>query len=114
MEHDSLNSNPVGASLHSPAVACTQAHPGSTVEFPAHVAADWLGHSTRAAHKHYWQTTDADFEKAQQSEDVREDNEAKDEREAAENPADCGSLHYYTGVQVGDTRLELVTPSLSS
>ena len=33
-------------------------------EFPAHVAADWLGHSTMVAQKHYWRTTDADFEKA--------------------------------------------------
>ena len=33
-------------------------------EFPAHVAADWLGHSTLVAQKHYWQTTDADFAKA--------------------------------------------------
>lgn len=33
-------------------------------EFPAHVAAAWLGHSTLIAQKHYWQVTDADFEKA--------------------------------------------------
>lgn len=33
-------------------------------EYPAHVAADWLGHSTMVAQKHYWRTTDADFEKA--------------------------------------------------
>jgi integrase len=33
-------------------------------EFSAHVAADWLGHSTMVAQKHYWRVTDADFEKA--------------------------------------------------
>ena len=33
-------------------------------EYPAHVAAAWLGHSTLVAQKHYWQVTDADFEKA--------------------------------------------------
>jgi integrase len=30
-----------------------------------HVAAAWLGHSELVAKKHYWQVTDADFEKAQ-------------------------------------------------
>ena len=33
-------------------------------EYPAHVAAAWLGHSTVVAAKHYWQVTDADFEKS--------------------------------------------------
>lgn len=33
-------------------------------DFPAHVAAAWLGHSTAVAAKHYWQVTDEDFEKA--------------------------------------------------
>ncbi len=33
-------------------------------EYPAHVAADWLGHSVKVASKHYWQTTEAHFEKA--------------------------------------------------
>lgn len=33
-------------------------------EFPAHVAAAWLGHSTLVAQKHYWQVTDGDFAKA--------------------------------------------------
>ena len=30
-------------------------------EFPAHVAAAWLGHSTLIANKHYWQVTDEDI-----------------------------------------------------
>lgn len=33
-------------------------------EYPAHVAAAWLGHSTVIANKHYWQVTDSDFAKA--------------------------------------------------
>jgi integrase len=33
-------------------------------EHPGHVAANWLGHSTMVAQKHYWQTTDADFDRA--------------------------------------------------
>jgi hypothetical protein len=33
-------------------------------EYPAHVAAYWLGHSTLVASKHYWQVTDADYERA--------------------------------------------------
>ena len=33
-------------------------------DYPAHVAAKWLGHSTAIAQKHYWQVTDADFAKA--------------------------------------------------
>ncbi len=33
-------------------------------EHPAYVAAAWLGHSVIVANRHYWQVTDADFEKA--------------------------------------------------
>ena len=33
-------------------------------QFPAHVAAAWLGHSTLIANKHYWQVTDDDFARA--------------------------------------------------
>ena len=33
-------------------------------DFPAHVAAAWLGHSTLIANKHYWQVTDDNFAKA--------------------------------------------------
>jgi len=34
------------------------------VDFPAHVAAEWMGHSTVVADKHYWRVTDADYERA--------------------------------------------------
>lgn len=30
-------------------------------EYPPHVAAEWLGHSTLVANKHYWQVTEADY-----------------------------------------------------
>ena len=33
-------------------------------EYPGHVAAAWMGHSTKVAQKHYWQVTDADFDRA--------------------------------------------------
>jgi integrase len=33
-------------------------------DYPAHVAAAWLGHSTIVANKHYWQVTDADYKRA--------------------------------------------------
>jgi integrase len=36
-------------------------------EYPAHVAAEWLGHSAMVAQKHYWQVTDADFDRAIQA-----------------------------------------------
>ncbi len=36
-------------------------------DYPGHVAAAWLGHSTDVAQRHYWQVTDADFAKAVQN-----------------------------------------------
>ncbi len=36
-------------------------------EYPGHVAAAWLGHSVDVAKRHYWQVTDADFDKAVQN-----------------------------------------------
>ena len=33
-------------------------------DYPAHVAAAWLGHSALVAQKHYWTVTDADYERA--------------------------------------------------
>jgi hypothetical protein len=32
--------------------------------FTPHVAAEWFGHSTLVAQKHYWQVTDSDFIRA--------------------------------------------------
>ena len=36
-------------------------------EYPGHEAAEWLGHSTAIAQKHYWQVTDANFARAVQN-----------------------------------------------
>lgn len=33
-------------------------------EYPQHVAAAWCGHTVHIADRHYWQVTDADYEKA--------------------------------------------------
>lgn len=33
-------------------------------DYPAHVATAWLGHSEAIAERHYWQVTDADFDRA--------------------------------------------------
>ena len=37
-----------------------------TAKYPEHVASAWLGHSKEIAKEHYWQVTDADFERAAQ------------------------------------------------
>lgn len=61
-------------------------------EFPAHVAADWLGHSTMVAQKHYWRTTDADFEKAVREAVHQEATSGNNEPQEAETvTADCGN-----------------------
>jgi len=76
-------------------------------EYPAHVAADCLGHSTMVAQKHYWRTTDADFDKATselpealheavQSASVSECSEPSD---SAENLAMCGISDDFEGKQ---------------
>ncbi len=39
-------------------------HTELVAEFPPHVAAEWLGHSTLVTQKHYWQVTDLDFQRA--------------------------------------------------
>lgn len=49
-------------------------------EHPAHVAAAWLGHTTLVAQKHYWQVTEADYDRAALGGD-------KANSEAAQNPA---------------------------
>jgi len=33
-------------------------------EYPGYVAAAFVGHSTTVTHKHYWQVTDEEFERA--------------------------------------------------
>jgi integrase len=51
-------------------------------EYPAHVAAEWLGHSTLVAQKHYWRVTEEDFARA-----IAEPSE-----KAVQNPVQSGSI----------------------
>ena len=68
-------------------------------EFPAHVAADWLGHSTLVAQKHYWRTQDSDFAKAttEPVESRAASNGATDAKTALQNeekqPAAGAAMH---------------------
>jgi hypothetical protein len=91
-------------------------------EFPSHVAAEWLGHSQMVAQKHYWQVTDADFEKAAkatapavqnavQSAAVPGGNEESGERVEPEIPVRGDGLRQCTIVQVGGTGLEQTASS---
>ena len=63
-------------------------------EFPQHVAAAWLGHSTAVAAKHYWQVTDADFERA-----------TGDAKNGAPDCADFVATRRSKALQEGETRL---------
>jgi hypothetical protein len=79
-------------------------------EFPAHVAAEWLGHSTMIAQRHYWQTTDADFEKATSALHKAKHTgaqsmvmEGKDRSENCDNSAAIADL---VCIPVGDEGLE--------
>ena len=101
-------------------------------EHPAHVAANWLGHSTTIAQKHYWQVTDDDFAKAtmgvvdtdevaqnaaQQAHAMGRNDSQLDCDKEVELPmllADATSCDSSPNSRVGDTGLEPVTPSLSS
>jgi integrase len=63
---------------------------------PGHVAADWLGHSTAIAIKHYWQTTEDDFARALQNPVQQpagtERNEAQQLNSSVTNPLNCAPL----------------------
>ncbi len=98
-------------------------------EFPAHVAAAWLGHSTVVASKHYWQVTDDDFaraaggsapaaQKAAQQAHAGSCNESQparsEHKKTPEMPGFAASCEITQNGGVGDTGLEPVTPSLSS
>ena len=57
-------------------------------EYPAHVAAEWLGHSTAVAQKHYWQVTDADYDQAP----IRAANALQQPTETSDSAATSGRL----------------------
>jgi integrase len=66
-------------------------------DFPAHVAAEWMGHSTIVADKHYWRVTDADYERAIQTAQHTAQQKASEDTGAGrqepeqknEKPGDC-------------------------
>jgi hypothetical protein len=58
-------------------------------QFPEYVAAEWLGHSTAVANKHYWRVTDADFEKAV----------PKAQQKAQQNLSDDDGIEQHTSEQ---------------
>lgn len=96
-------------------------------EHPAHVAAAWLGHSTLVANKHYWQVTDAEFDRAAAGDNKAAQNAAQYLHETARNAshaeltahekspvlqgfsAGCKELHT---CPVGGTGLEPVTSTV--
>lgn len=90
-------------------------------EFPPHVAAAWLGHSTLIAQRHYWQVTDADFDRAvgesalqkpvQQS-SATVSNAVQIAALGTENPVESCVSRGFVGVTVGGKGLEPLTPSV--
>lgn len=96
-------------------------------EFGGKAAAEWVGHSITIADKHYWQVTEADFErganqptvavqkaqqKAQQQMSATVSTHRQESKEPAENTAIYDGLLCCTGVQVGDEGLEPPTSTL--
>ena len=88
--------------------------------FPGHVASAFLGHSERAAQKHYWQVTDEDFKKATQNTTQQAHAEGRigsqgmtgsDEKRPT-LPEDAPPCDLRQDSIVGDTRLELVTSAV--
>lgn len=79
-------------------------------EHAGHVAAAWLGHSTAVAAKHYWQTTDDDFNRAlqnalQQPADTQR-IEAHPKNGSPIIPLDCAPLHSGMLIQVAEAGVE--------
>ncbi len=84
-------------------------------EFPAHVAAEWMGHSTVIADKHYWRVTDADFDRAicaaktlRQSAETDE-SDGNGQNTDIENPLDVLISRVLNTCLVGDKGLEPLT-----
>jgi integrase len=82
-------------------------------DFPAHVAAEWTGHSQKVAAEHYWRVTDADFEKALhkalQHPAVSREMEGN---HACENPGNSAEIAERELELVGDEGLEPPTSTL--
>jgi integrase len=75
-------------------------------EHPAHVAAEWLGHSTAVADKHYWRVTDADFDRALRAANalqystVTGESDGNERKAGFQNPLDVRNSRYCTHVKV--------------
>jgi hypothetical protein len=78
-------------------------------EFPPHVAADWLGHSTMIADKHYRQTTADHFARALhpalQSPAATDGSDGNEGRSECEKPLNVQKNRVLPIEEVGDTRL---------
>jgi hypothetical protein len=90
---------------------------------PSHVAADWLGHSTTIADKHYRQVTEEHFERAlaQPAGNLRQPmqsgtetprNDPQPKNEPLTISEDCEGLRYFAPCKVGDAGLEPATSTL--
>ena len=67
---------------------------------PGHVAAEWLGHSTAIANKHYWRVTEADFERA-----ARAANALQQPTEIAETDGSERSANFIIPLDVDNSRI---------
>ncbi|MBI3838835.1 MAG: tyrosine-type recombinase/integrase [Planctomycetia bacterium] len=91
-------------------------------DFPAHAVCAWIGNSQAIAREHYLQVTDEHFQKATenptqnptQTAAVSMSTEAHDLERIAKTPEKSAVSRMFPMRPMGDTRLELVTPSLSS
>ena len=87
-----------------------------------HVICDWIGNSREIATEHYLRTTEADFQKAlgardQQASEMTEINQnaANDSESKNENtPMKSEFLGEFEIRKLDDTRLELVTSTMST
>lgn len=94
-------------------------------QFPQHVCCAWIGNSEDVAREHYLQLTDEHFERAIQGDSgalhnpvqLAAETPCSDSQTKMPHPVaseECDRMRQCTSVPVGGTRLELVTPSLSS
>jgi integrase len=88
-------------------------------QYPAHVAAEWLGHSREIAAEHYWRVTDADYERAI-TPDLGAQGDARHAKPggtavdtlaeaAAFSPAESIADHYCPSIQAPPAGLEPTT-----
>jgi integrase len=82
-------------------------------EFQAHVAAEWMGHSTVVADKHYWRVTEQDFERALcAAPALQQATEMDEKHDRSKKPLNVQISRIPNTCQVGDTGLEPVTSAV--